>query len=303
LRPLPFLAFLFPLANAANPLRFHLTVDSQHQEQVSIQQLAIEFLQEHDCLEGTFHNFFISHSIYYQESEYESAHRWTNIHLASYFGLDKILASLFRQVPAPIGNINEMNQSGESPCYIASRQGHDKAVQILVDRGANVNARGGEYGNALQAASSGGHDKVVQILINGGADITAQGGQYGIALEAASSGGHDKVVQILIDRGADITAQGGQYGNALQAASYGGHDKVVQILIDRGADINAQGEFYGNALIAAAAGGSEKMVQMLIDLGADANAQGGHYGNALITAVKGGNEKEGADAYRCRSRR
>jgi ankyrin repeat protein len=42
-------------------------------------------------------------------------------------------------------------------------------VQILIDAGADVNAQGGEYGNALQAASAEGHDKVVQMLMNAGA--------------------------------------------------------------------------------------------------------------------------------------
>ena len=38
-------------------------------------------------------------------------------------------------------------------------------VQMLLDKGTDVNAQGGEYGNALQAASSRGHDQVVQMLI------------------------------------------------------------------------------------------------------------------------------------------
>ena len=35
-------------------------------------------------------------------------------------------------------------------------------VQMLLDKGADVNAQGERYGNALQAASSEGHDQVVQ---------------------------------------------------------------------------------------------------------------------------------------------
>ena len=31
-------------------------------------------------------------------------------------------------------------------------------VQMLLDKGADIDAQGGEYGNALQAASYGGHD-------------------------------------------------------------------------------------------------------------------------------------------------
>ncbi|EXJ53290.1 uncharacterized protein A1O5_13470, partial [Cladophialophora psammophila CBS 110553] len=46
----------------------------------------------------------------------------------------------------------------------ASEYGHEKVVQTLLDRGADFNAQGGLYGNALQAASEGGHEKVVQLL-------------------------------------------------------------------------------------------------------------------------------------------
>ncbi|KAI4242711.1 MAG: hypothetical protein L6R42_010937, partial [Xanthoria sp. 1 TBL-2021] len=73
---------------------------------------------------------------------------------------------------------------------------------MLLDKGAYVNAQGGSYRNALQAASAGGHDQVVQMLLDKGADVNAQGGFYGNALEAASAGGHDQVVQMLLDKGA-----------------------------------------------------------------------------------------------------
>jgi hypothetical protein len=42
-------------------------------------------------------------------------------------------------------------------------------VQLLLDKGADVNAQGGKYGNALQAASVGGHTGVMQLLQAAGA--------------------------------------------------------------------------------------------------------------------------------------
>ena len=42
-------------------------------------------------------------------------------------------------------------------------------MQMLLDKGADINAQGGVFGNALQAALSGGHDHVVQMLLDKGA--------------------------------------------------------------------------------------------------------------------------------------
>ena len=90
--------------------------------------------------------------------------------------------------------------------YYVSFFGLLYSVQWLLDKGTDVNAQGGYYGNALQAASVGGHEKVVQLLLDKGADVNAQGGECGNALQAASDGGHEKVVQLLLDKGA-VTIQ------------------------------------------------------------------------------------------------
>ena len=42
-------------------------------------------------------------------------------------------------------------------------------MQRLLEKGADVNAQGGDYDNALQAASAEGHDQVVQRLLEKGA--------------------------------------------------------------------------------------------------------------------------------------
>ena len=38
-------------------------------------------------------------------------------------------------------------------------------VRLLLENGANVNAKGGVHGNALQAASVRGHEAVVRLLL------------------------------------------------------------------------------------------------------------------------------------------
>jgi ankyrin repeat protein len=46
-------------------------------------------------------------------------------------------------------------------------------VRLLLDKGANVNAQGGDFGNALQAASSNGYKAVVGRLLDKGANVNA----------------------------------------------------------------------------------------------------------------------------------
>ncbi|KAL6901665.1 pfs domain-containing protein [Trichoderma evansii] len=185
------------------------------------------------------------------------------------------------------------------PIYYASLGGLYSSVRLLLDKNANINARDGRWGNALQAASHKGHDRIVQMLLDKNVDVNAQGGEHGNALQAASHKGHDRIVQMLLDKNADVNAQGGYLGNALQAASYKGHEKIVQMLLDKNADINAQSGYLGNALQAASYEGHDRIVQMLLDKNADmlldknadVNAQGGIYGNALCAASYQGCEK------------
>ncbi|KFY86468.1 hypothetical protein V500_07614 [Pseudogymnoascus sp. VKM F-4518 (FW-2643)] len=66
-----------------------------------------------------------------------------------------------------------------------------------------------------EAASAGGYNKVVEVLLSMGANPNAQGGHYSNALYAASSRGYNKIVKALLSKGADVNAQGGHYGNAL----------------------------------------------------------------------------------------
>ncbi|ERF72882.1 hypothetical protein EPUS_08495 [Endocarpon pusillum Z07020] len=176
---------------------------------------------------------------------------------------------------------------------------------MLLAKNADVNAQGGEYGNALQAASLRGHEKVVEILLAKNADVNAheksgnalqaaswRGHEKVVeinALQAASSEGHEKVVEMLLANNADVNAQGGEYGNALQAASLRGHEKVVEIWLAKNADVNAH-EKSGNALQAASLPRHEKVVEIWLAKNADVNAHE-KSGNALQAASWRGDEK------------
>ncbi|KAK7217682.1 hypothetical protein V2G26_005685 [Clonostachys chloroleuca] len=78
-----------------------------------------------------------------------------------------------------------------------------KASIIDVEKGADINAQGGEYVNALQAVSVFGHLEMAEMLIQKGADINARCGEHGNALQAALETGHRKIAEMLIQNSAE----------------------------------------------------------------------------------------------------
>ncbi|RYP60263.1 hypothetical protein DL770_010028 [Monosporascus sp. CRB-9-2] len=169
--------------------------------------------------------------------------------------------------------------------YVLSLRGSQSLVRALLELEPNVNAQGGGYGNALQAASAAGYADIVKILVEKGADINAQGGFYGNALQAASHRGYTDIVKILVQKEVNVNAQGGEYGNALYAALYRGYTDIVRVLVEKGADVNVQSGEYGNALYAASAAGYTEIVRIFVKKGANVNVQGGKHGNALYAAL------------------
>ncbi|KAF2500191.1 kinase-like protein [Lophium mytilinum] len=65
--------------------------------------------------------------------------------------------------------------------------------------------------NPLVEASEYGHEKIVQILLDKGADIKAQGVDYANVLEFAISHGHQAIVKMLQDRVVEANCPGDEY--------------------------------------------------------------------------------------------
>ncbi|PON28927.1 hypothetical protein TGAM01_v202035 [Trichoderma gamsii] len=66
-------------------------------------------------------------------------------------------------------------------------------------------------------------------------DVNAQGGRFGSALQAAAFSGQAESVKLLLEKNANVNAAGGKYGSALNAAIVSGHWNIVEILLQAGA--------------------------------------------------------------------
>ncbi|UKZ83631.1 hypothetical protein TrVFT333_011440 [Trichoderma virens FT-333] len=127
---------------------------------------------------------------------------------------------------------------------------------LLLDSGVNINAQGGKYGTALQAACVFKHQDtrdnylkqvdVVRFLLDHGADVNLEGGEYGTALQAACATEYDSfnIIRLLLERGANIHSAGGKYGSAWYAAAQNARVEetnalqLLQLLHEHGAKVN-----------------------------------------------------------------
>ncbi|KIK51048.1 hypothetical protein GYMLUDRAFT_252394 [Collybiopsis luxurians FD-317 M1] len=184
-------------------------------------------------------------------------------------------------------NVNAQGGQNGTALQAAVTAGNEAILKLLLEKGANVNAQGGQYGTALQAAVAQNNAVIVNILFQKGVDVNVPGGFYGSALQAAAAQDNEAMVQFLLEKGADVNLQGGHYGNALQAAIPSGNQALVNLLLSQGADVNVSGSYYGSALQAAVGIGSETLVNILIKKGANVNGVGGYFGNALMAAIGG----------------
>ncbi|KAI9641962.1 hypothetical protein NHQ30_009831 [Ciborinia camelliae] len=188
----------------------------------------------------------------------------------------------------------ESMDSLRSPLLCAIIGGHDDAVHFLIEKGANPNAQSGRYRSLpLSRASSLGNIAIVTRLLKAGADVNARSGYDGTALQEAAKEGHEAIVASLLEAGADINAPANYWAKtALQEAARKGHEAIVALLLKAGADINAPASYcVGTVLQEAAKQGNQTIMDMLLLAGADFKVPANSYcGTPLQEAVKNGSE-------------
>jgi serine/threonine-protein phosphatase 6 regulatory ankyrin repeat subunit B len=136
----------------------------------------------------------------------------------------------------------------------ASSDGNIEKVKYLLNKErhwfirANVDARTYNNDTPLIIASSIGHIEIVEVLLNNGADVNAKNNCGNTALIIASSEGHIKIVEMLLKKGANLDASNNLNMTALMTASENGHKEVVEMLLDNGPDMKTIEEVHKGVL-------------------------------------------------------
>jgi ankyrin repeat protein len=103
--------------------------------------------------------------------------------------------------------------SGQTTLHWAAFYGHVDAVQLLLEHGADVDARGADSATALHRAAESGHAEVVRVLLDGGATPSATDDDGRTALTRCAmlgaaqqlhAGGHAEVLGVFLGHGCTV---------------------------------------------------------------------------------------------------
>ena len=198
-------------------------------------------------------------------------------------------------------SINAPTKSGETPLISAITTGDEELVQLMLQRGASVEARCVDQITPLMHAVNNGHISILELLLSKGAQVDTTTAGWTV-LQRAADIVNVPIVKLLLTKGADIEARspkdflpkknplarlGSDYDDydevdasdadegwtALLRAAANGREIMVRLLIEKGADIEARSPSSGTPLICAAEGNHEAVVEFLLLSGADVNAE------------------------------
>ncbi|KAI1067289.1 hypothetical protein LB506_004053 [Fusarium annulatum] len=169
---------------------------------------------------------------------------------------------------------------GRTVLQRAASQGNLELVKLLIDLGANVNAKApGSLTTVLQYASMQSSVEIVKYLVKHGASINEKASTVykATALGLAVANNHNRIAIYLIEQGASTdkchTTSG---ATLLQLAAKHRNHEIVTYLVENGAAVNAapSTDRGATALQFAAIYGNLKMAVFLIEHGAHVSAKG-----------------------------
>ena len=178
-------------------------------------------------------------------------------------------------------DVKVRDSRGGTALVYASSVGEPEVVSMLLDKGADV-----DEGMPLASAIEFGNTETAELLLNRGANIRARGESRQTPLDIAAEYGRMGLVKTLLGHGADVndrTAQEPRQGARNSArysrrvatpllwALWSGHNDIAQRLIDAGADVNGVDEAGDTPLHYAVMLGNIDSVHLLLVLHPDLN--------------------------------
>lgn len=165
--------------------------------------------------------------------------------------------------------------SGATGLHGAADGDHPEITRILLDAGADPNARDDRLETPLMEAAKNASISVIPVLVASGASTDLKTEEGETALQMAARKGNVEAVQALVDANATVAARSDNGWTPLHAAAYSGHTDVIKVLLENGVPVNVRDNEGRTPLFVVSDSWEEDALsdmQMLLDAGADPNA-------------------------------
>jgi ankyrin repeat protein len=181
---------------------------------------------------------------------------------------DGDLQLVTRLLDLPETMINAQNSDGYSALGYAAPRGFYEIVNLLVERGANIDPTTTGGCTPLLSACREGNLQITRLLLSHGADASAVMTDDISVLYAAIDNDTDEniklvIVELLVGAGADINTKCADGSTPLHTAVAFSNTTVVQFLLHHGADINTFDDTLMSPLMLADAEGFLEIATMI----------------------------------------
>lgn len=163
-------------------------------------------------------------------------------------------------------DVNVKNERGDPALIVAVAwsYGDTEIIKLLLERGADVNAKESSLGaTALAFAISSGHTEIVRLLLENGADINTKDINGYTPLIEATFNNEIEIGRLLLEKGADINAKDLRGMTALMFATIKDNIEIVRLLLQYGADVNIVDNHNYTALMLAMMSRNAEIVELL----------------------------------------
>ena len=139
-------------------------------------------------------------------------------------------------------------------------------IQLMIDKGADVNARTCSGQTSLFIAITFGQLQIAKLLVSNNADLNIKDNILGNSpLHVAVSMGNIKTIEFLINNGADLNIQNMKGDTPIIFAIFFGYIEIVKLLLDAGSNVNIKNNNNKTALDAVILTGNEHIISIFED--------------------------------------